>query len=164
MASKRSLSASTKSIDEMRRRSSSGTWRKIFFTSAPSLGFARKIAAVAGDVDAGQHHFARAMLDEKAHLIDDGAHRHGARIAASVWDDAERAAVIAPILHLHESACVAAQSIHQMQGGLLHGHDIVDENFLAFADAEIPAVSAAKVSAFIFSSLPMTCETSRMAA
>ena len=39
-------------------------------------------------------------------------------------------------------------------GGLAHRHDVVDDDLLAVADAEIAA--AAQVSAFSFSSLPMT--------
>ena len=65
MASNRSSSASTESMDEMRRRSSSGTWRSRLFTSVPSLGSPGRSRAIAGDVDAGQHHLARAVLDTR---------------------------------------------------------------------------------------------------
>ena len=39
------------------------------------LRLAGQVRAVAGDVDAGEHHLARAVLDEDAHLLHHRAHR-----------------------------------------------------------------------------------------
>ena len=80
-----------------------GHLARIARTRAPSAG-AGKVGAVGGDVDAGQHDFAIAVVDEAADLIDDGGQRHRARIAAAVRDDAEGAAVVAAVLHLDEGA------------------------------------------------------------
>ena len=70
----------------------------------PELRRARQIGAVAREIDAGQHDLGMAALDQRADLIDHRAHRHRARIAAAIGDDAEGAAVIAAVLHLHEHA------------------------------------------------------------
>ena len=80
------------------------------------------------------------MLDERAHLLDHGAHRHRARVAAPERDDAERAAVVAAVLHLHEGARPAAQPVDQVKGGLAHGHDVVDADLLAAIRAPRAAV------------------------
>ena len=68
---------------------------------------ARQIGAIAGDVDAGQHDLAITVADEPAHVIDHRAHRHRARIAAAIRNDAERAAMVAAVLHLDEGAGAA---------------------------------------------------------
>ena len=74
----------------------------------PELRRARQIGAVAGEIDAGQHDLGMAALDQRADLLDHRAHRHRARIAAAVRDDAEGAAMVAAVLHLHEDARQAA--------------------------------------------------------
>ena len=65
---------------------------------------ARQVGAIAGHVDAGQHDLGIAVAGQPLDLLDHRAHRHRARIAAAVGDDAEGAAVVAAILHLHEGA------------------------------------------------------------
>ena len=92
--------------------------------------------AVARDVDAGQHHLAVAALDEAAHLRDDLAHRHRARVPAPERDDAEGAAVVAAVLHLHDRACAAFDTIHEIGGGFLHRHDVVDAALLLGSEHE----------------------------
>ena len=79
---------------------------------------ARQVRAVAGDVDAGEHDLAIAALDQPAHLRHHLAHRHRARIAAAEGNDAEGAAVVAAVLHLHEGAGVAVDAVDRMRGGL----------------------------------------------
>ena len=68
---------------------------------------AGQIGAVAGDIDAGEHDLAIAVGDEPPHVVDHRAHRHRARIAAAIGNDAERAAMVAAVLHLHEGARAA---------------------------------------------------------
>src|SRR6185295_20029104 len=75
------------------------------------LRHARQVRAVARDVDAGEHHLAIAIGHEPAHLLDHLAHGHRARIAAAIRDDAERAAVVAAVLHLHEGARSALDAV-----------------------------------------------------
>ena len=81
------------------------------FCQLPELRRARQIRAIARQIDAGQHDLGMAALDQRADLIDHGAHRHRARIAAAVGNDAEGAAVIAAVLHLHEHPRQAASEI-----------------------------------------------------
>jgi hypothetical protein len=76
---------------------------RIDCTSLPSVGVPGR-SAVGGDVDAGQHHFAIARSDEPLICSTTGAHRHRARRAAAIGDDAEGAAMVAAVLHLHEGA------------------------------------------------------------
>ena len=101
-ASSRSASASTESIEDSRSRCElRHVACRICFTSAPSRRAGSR--AIARDVDAGQHDLAIAVLDQPAHLRHHLAHRHRARIAAAERDDAEGAAVVAAVLHLHEA-------------------------------------------------------------
>ena len=91
----------------------------------PELRRARQIGAIAGDIDAGQHDLGMAALDQRADLFDHGAHRHRARIAAAIGDDAEGAAMIAAVLHLHEDARQAGlEAFEQMRRHLLDRHDV----------------------------------------
>ena len=76
---------------------------------------ARQVRAVAREIDAGEHDLAIAALDQPAHLRHDLAHRHRARIAAAIRDDAEGAAVVAAVLHLHEGARAAFEAVDQVQ-------------------------------------------------
>ena len=57
--------------------------------------------------DTRQHHLTGAVL-HKSHLRHDFAHRHRARVPAPIRDDAEGAAVVAAVLHLHERARAAS--------------------------------------------------------
>jgi hypothetical protein len=66
------------------------------------LRLARQIRAIRRDVDAGQHDFVVAVVDQTFDLIDHNAHRHGPGIAAAIGDDAEGAAVIAAVLDLNK--------------------------------------------------------------
>jgi hypothetical protein len=72
-------SASTESMEDSRSRGRSGTKLQDRRTSLPSFGAARQVGAIAGHVDAGQHHLAVAVADEPPGPGDDGAHRHRAR-------------------------------------------------------------------------------------
>ena len=95
---------------------------------------ARQVGAVGGDVDAGQDDFAIAVRDELADLLDDRAHRHRARIAAAIGDDAEGAAVVAAVLHLDEGPGPAVHAFDEMQRRLAHRHDVVDADAGVVAD------------------------------
>ena len=95
-----------------------------------------QVGAVARDIDAGEHDLAIAVGEEAAHVLDDRAHRHRARIAAAVRDDAEGAAVVAAVLHLDEGAGVALERLDQMRAGLLDRHDVVDDRLRRVIDAE----------------------------
>ena len=75
---------------------------------------AGQVAAIGGDVDAGQHDLAVAVLDQPADLVDHRAHRHRARIAAAIGDDAEGAAVVAAVLDLDEGAGAAVHAVDQV--------------------------------------------------
>ena len=81
-----------------------------------------------GDVDAGQHHLAEAGLDQGAHLRHHRAHRHAADRAAAERDDAEGAAMVAALLHLHEGAGAAGELGDQMRRGLARRHDVGDRD------------------------------------
>src|SRR6266536_2196938 len=94
------------------------------------LGRARKIRAIAGEIDARENHFAIAARAEPAHLSDHLAHGHRARIAAAIRDNAEGAAMIATVLHLHECARPAFETIDEVRGRVRHRHDVVDCDFL----------------------------------
>src|SRR3984893_2913663 len=100
------------------------------------LGRAREIPAVAGEIDAGENDFAIAARAQPAHLRDRLAHGHRARIAAAVGNDAKGAAVVAAILHLHESARAALEAVDEMRGRLPHGHDVIDSDLFLGGDAE----------------------------
>src|SRR5262249_61479816 len=74
-----------------------------------------QVAAIAREVDAGEHDLAVTALGEPAHLRHHLAHRHRARVAAAVWDDAEGAAVVAAVLHLHHPAPPSFEAVDQMR-------------------------------------------------
>src|SRR5690606_1043309 len=59
------------------------------------------------------------------------------RIAAAVRNDAEGAAMVAAVLHLHEGARPALDGIDHVRGGFPHLHDVVDAHLLEQVDAEI---------------------------
>ena len=96
----------------------------------------RQIGAVTGDIDAGQHNFAITVADQTLHVRDHRAHRHRARIAAAVWNDAEGAAVVAAVLHLDEGAGAAGETFDQMRRGFFDRHDVVDDRLRRIADIE----------------------------
>ena len=125
------------SIDEIRNRFSSGTCRKICFVSWPELRRTRQVGAIAREVNAGQHDLGVAALGERTDLIDDRAHRHRTRIAAAERNDAEGAAVVAAVLHLHEHPRQPGlEAVEQMRRHRLDRHDVGDRDLLARADAE----------------------------
>ena len=123
-------------------------------------GRARKILAVAGEIDAGEHDLAIAARAQRAHLRHHLAHRHRTRIAAAIRDDAEGAAVVAAVLHLHEGARVPFDAVDEMRGGLRHRHDVVDDDLFLGRDAEGARASTSRCArqtcALSFSSLPRT--------
>ncbi len=105
------------------------------------LGPARE--TIARDVDAGQHHLAIAVLDQASHLRHHPGHRHRARVSTSERDDAERAAVVAAILHLHECAGVAGKAVEPVRVGIFHRHDVADRSDTRAARrARCPGVGA----------------------
>ena len=65
-------------------------------------------------------------FDEAADLRHDLARRHRARRPAAERNDAERAAVIAAVLHLHVGARARSEAVDEMSGRLAHAHDVVD--------------------------------------
>ena len=124
---------------------------------------------IAGEIDAGEHHLAIAARDQAAHLIDRLAHGHGARIAAAERNDAEGAAVVAAVLHLHEGAGAALVAVDRCAAISRHRHDVVDRRLL------VPAPGPARMAreqrprvapgcGASFSALPSTRSTSGMSA
>src|SRR5690606_34281143 len=59
-------------------------------------------------------------------LVDDETHRYRAGGTTTKGDDAESAAVVTAVLHLHEGAGVVIHALDQMPGGFPHAHDVVD--------------------------------------
>ena len=163
IASSRSSSASIESIEDSRRRLTSGTCLQDRLHQPAELRRARQVGAIAGHVDAGQHDLGIAVAGQPLDLLDHRAHRHRARIAAAIGDDAEGAAMVAAVLHLDEGARPALDRVDHMGGGLAHGHDVVDARLLGIVDAEIRQ-RAIVAGAASFSSLPSTRSTSSMAA
>src|SRR5262245_19585269 len=100
------------------------------------LGRARKIPAIAREIDAGENDLAIAARAEPAHLHNHLAHGHRARIAATIRNDAEGAAVIAAVLHLHEGARAALEAVDEMRGRLRHRQHVVDRDFFRGGEAE----------------------------
>ena len=127
---------------------------------------AGQVRPVAGDVDAGEHDLAIAVLVQPAHLRDDLAHRHRARIAAAERDDAEGAAMIAAVLDLHEGARVAVDAFDQVKRGLAHRHDVVDDGFLlprrARTMRQATRAARPRIRGASSRSLPTTSATSGM--
>ena len=77
---------------------------------------ARQVRAIAGQIDTGQDDLGVTALDQRADLGHHRAHRHRPRIATAIRDDAESAAVIAAVLHLHEHPRQAAlKALQQMR-------------------------------------------------
>ena len=84
---------------------------------------------IARDIDAGEHDFSKSTLDQRAHLINHIACRQRARIAPPKRNDAERAAMVTPVLDLHE----AARSLLMRRGDRNAGaaHDVADRDLLS---------------------------------
>ena len=118
----------------------------------PSVGVARQVRAVGGDVDAGQHDLAATAFDEPPDLRDHLASRHRARWTAPERNDAECAAMVAAVLDLHVRRACASRSRRSGDGRLAHAHDVVDLHALAARGGE-PRQRSRR---FIFSALPMT--------
>src|SRR5262249_17157800 len=87
--------------------------------------------APGGEVDAGEHDLRAAVRDQAFDLLHDVARRRGARVSTAVRDHAERAAMVAAVLHLHVGAGAFGKAIDQMRGGFAHGHDVADADALA---------------------------------
>ncbi len=98
------------------------------------LGGGRQIGAPAGQVDTGQHHLVIARIHQPLDLIHHHACRNRAGIAAPKGNDAEGAAMIAAVLHLHIGARPRAETVDQVAGGFRHGHDVIDLHPLGLAD------------------------------
>jgi hypothetical protein len=100
-------SISTPSSEDRRSRPSAGKAVRIASTSAPSPGSPGRSWPHAGQIDAGQHHFARAASDgapPRQHR-GNGSERLG---PAPLRDHAEGAGVVAAVLHCDEGAGVLA--------------------------------------------------------
>ena len=118
---------------------------------------ARRRSRVAGDVDAGEHDLAVAVVGKPAHLRHHLGHRQRARIAAAERDDAEGAAVVAAVLHLHEGARAAFDAVDDVRRACR-----VTAMMSATATSRPSGRPDARASSF--SSLPSTRSTSGMAA
>ena len=117
------------------------------FCQLPEFRRARQVGAVAREIDARQHDLGMAALGQRADLFDDRAHRHRARIAAAVRDDAEGAAVVAAVLHLHEHPRQAGlETVEQMRRHLLDRHDVGDRDLLACLDTKARIERRARVA------------------
>src|ERR1700736_102081 len=100
-------------------------------------GAPRQVGAVSGDVDAGEDDFAVTVRDEAANLVDHRPHRHRARVAAAIGDDAKGAAMVATVLHLDEGSRPTVHALDEMERRLADGHDVVDADLRRIA-VEVP--------------------------
>ncbi len=66
------------------------------------------------------------LSTRQLHRVHHAAHGHGAGRAASERDDAEGAAVVAPVLHLDEGAGAGAEPLEEVAGRFAHFHDVGD--------------------------------------
>ncbi len=126
-------SASIESMEESRSRFSSGTCLRICAASVPSVGLPRQIRAIGRQIHAGQHDFLEARFHQAARFGDDRAGADAARMSATVGNDAERAAVVATVLHLQHRPRAAveagvAEGVQQLPRRFLHRHDVVDHD------------------------------------
>src|SRR5476651_583142 len=71
------------------------------------------------------------MADLRHHFV----RRHRARISAAKGDDAERAAVVAAVLYLHESARMPVEAFDQAHRRFFSRHDVADGDLLLGAEA-----------------------------
>ena len=121
---------------------------------------ARQTGAVVGDVDAGEHDLGVAGLHQPAHLGHHLARRHRARRPAAEGDDAEGAAVVAAVLHLD----VGARALLPKPSMKACAVSRTDMMSLTATRGLSARLKPRKVSACIFSALPMTRSTSGMSA
>ena len=89
---------------------------------------AGQVGAIAGDIDARQDDFAIARVHQLARLGHDRARRDGAAVPPAIGDDAEGAAMVAPILHLQKGAGMVGKGARHVWRGVAHGHDVGDAN------------------------------------
>src|SRR5262249_34588636 len=73
---------------------------------------------------------------ETAHLRDHLAHGNRARIPAAERNDAEGAAVIAAVLHLHECPRPPVDAVDEVERRLRHAHDVVDDDLVLGSEVE----------------------------
>ena len=129
----RSSSTSTGSSEDRRSLGRSGTRSSRPPGRLTQGRGAGQVLAVVGDIDPGQHDFAESLGDQRPRLIRDRPQRYRPARAPAEGDDAERAAVIAALLHLEERAGAPFETADQMWRRLAHGHDVVDANPRRFA-------------------------------
>ena len=94
---------------------------------------ARQVRAPGCQIHPGQHNLCKTLVHQPLDLLDHHARRHRPRISATVRNDAEGAAMVAAVLHLHIGA-VAAEAVDQMARRFAHRHDVIDLNPLRRAD------------------------------
>src|SRR3546814_19915075 len=88
---------------------------------------AGKIGAIARDINAGQHDFPIASINQRLDLVDHSARGNGAAVAAPIRNDTECAAMVAAILHTHKGAGVIGKDADQMRGGFADRHHRSEE-------------------------------------
>src|SRR5262249_56235367 len=98
-----------------------------------------QVGAVGGDAEAGQHELTVAINYEPPHLSHKLVHRQRARISASVGDDAEGAAMIAAILHLHKCTGSPLDAVDRVRPHRFNAHDVGDRNFRASGPHSYPS-------------------------
>ena len=110
-------STSIESIELILRRGRSGTSLRMRITRSPSLR-CRRADRAPQEVRStpGQNHLVIAAIHQPLDLIHHHARRDRAGIAPAIGDDAEGAAVIAAILHLHIGPGPGAEPVDQVTG------------------------------------------------
>ncbi len=119
-------SISAGSRDDSRSRLSPGTSASRRRQSWPSVGRAGQIGAPGGEIDPGQNQLGIARLDQRRGAAHDLAGRHRPARAAPQRDDAERAGMIAALLHLDEAAGAALEAVDRQRRALLEPRKIAD--------------------------------------
>ena len=94
----------------------------------PEGWLARQVAAITRNVHTRNHSFFEALGHERADLFDNAAHGYATVIAARKGDNAERATMIAALLHLDKSAGAAIEALNQVLGGFAYGHNIASQD------------------------------------
>src|SRR5262249_40374891 len=97
---------------------------------------AGQIRAIVADVDARQHDLGAAGLDQATHARDHLARGHRAGWAAAIGNNAECAAVVAAVLHLHVGTRTRAHALHERVRRLAYRHDVVHANARRVAEVE----------------------------
>ena len=98
----------------------------------------RQVAAIAGEVDAGEHDFSRARLHQASTLDDHAILRKRARIPAAEGDDAEGAAMVAAVLDLDEAACMAGEAAGHRGPQCRARHDVADIELVPGGCVRVP--------------------------